>query len=114
MTVRVEPAFDAKIERWLSIMRRPSEGWKVGVLYDPSNHRRVALDRSMLARQAAAAVNYPRLAAKAKQEFDELFSVEMQDAETVVDRLTKLMDLHDRGVLTDAEYKAEKQKLLGQ
>jgi hypothetical protein len=31
----------------------------------------------------------------------------------VADQLSKLADLHDRGVLTDAEFEAEKQKLLG-
>jgi hypothetical protein len=30
-----------------------------------------------------------------------------------VERLSTLIDLHDRGVLTDAEFEAEKQKLLG-
>ncbi|HWK16628.1 MAG TPA: SHOCT domain-containing protein [Solirubrobacteraceae bacterium] len=31
----------------------------------------------------------------------------------VVDALTKLADLRDRGALTDAEFQAEKQKLIG-
>ena len=30
-----------------------------------------------------------------------------------LDRLSKLADLHDRGVLTDAEFEAQKHKLLG-
>jgi hypothetical protein len=32
----------------------------------------------------------------------------------VVDLLTKLADLHDRGALTDAEFEAQKAKLLAQ
>ena len=35
-------------------------------------------------------------------------------AEDPLDRLTKLADLHDRGALTDAEFEAEKRKLLGE
>jgi hypothetical protein len=30
-----------------------------------------------------------------------------------VEQLTKLMDLRERGMLTDAEYEARKEKLLG-
>lgn len=36
------------------------------------------------------------------------------DAATTADALTKLADLHDRGVLTDDEFEAQKQKLLGE
>jgi hypothetical protein len=31
-----------------------------------------------------------------------------------LDRLAKLADLHDRGVLTDAEFETQKEKLLGE
>jgi Short C-terminal domain len=34
-------------------------------------------------------------------------------AATTADALTKLADLHDRGALTDEEFQAQKQKLLG-
>jgi hypothetical protein len=83
------------------------------VLYDPSNHRNVVFDRSRLAQQAANQANYPRLAAKAQREFDELAGVDAQAAETPVERLSTLIDLHERGLLTDAEFEAEKQNLLG-
>jgi hypothetical protein len=36
------------------------------------------------------------------------------DAATTADALTKLADLHDRGVLTDDEFEVQKQKLLGE
>jgi Short C-terminal domain len=36
------------------------------------------------------------------------------DAATTADALTKLADLHDRGVLTDDEFEKQKQKLLGE
>jgi hypothetical protein len=32
----------------------------------------------------------------------------------VADQLTKLADLRDRGVLTDAEFETQKKKLLGE
>jgi hypothetical protein len=117
MVIRVvpdgEPAFDATIDAWLGIHHRPSEGWLIPVLYDPSNHRDVVFDRSRLAQAAANQANYPRLVAKAQREFDELAGVETQAAEAPVERLSTLIDLHDRGLLTDAEFEAEKQKLLG-
>jgi hypothetical protein len=117
MVVRVvpdgEPAFDATLDAWLGIRRRPSEGWLIPVLYDPSNHRNVVFDRSRLAQQAANQANYPRLAARAQREFDELASMAAQAAQAPVERLSTLIDLHDRGVLTDAEFEAERRKLLG-
>jgi hypothetical protein len=36
------------------------------------------------------------------------------DAASTADTLTKLADLHDRGVLTDEEFQAQKKKLLGE
>jgi hypothetical protein len=36
------------------------------------------------------------------------------DAAATAEALTKLADLHDRGVLTDDEFLAQKQKLLGE
>jgi hypothetical protein len=61
MVVRVvpdgEPAFDATLDAWLGIHPRPSEGWLIPVLYDPSNHRDVVFDRSRLAQQAANQAN---------------------------------------------------------
>lgn len=105
-----EPAFDATLDAWLGIHRRPSEGWLIPVLYDPSNHRNVVFDRSRLAQRAANQANYPRLAARAQREFDELAGMA---AQAPVERLSTLIDLHDRGVLTDAEFEAERRKLLG-
>lgn len=83
------------------------------MLYDPSNHRKVVVDRSRLAQQAATSANHARLAAKASQQFDDVFGVAAPVAETPVEQLTKLVDLHGRGLLTNAEYEAQKQMLLG-
>jgi hypothetical protein len=108
MTVRVDrpdgPAFDATLHAWLGTRSRPSEGWLVPVRYDQGDHSRVLLDTSAAARQAAAQANAARLAAQTSE----------ADAETTVDRLTKLIEQRDRGELTAAEYEAGRQKLLGQ
>jgi hypothetical protein len=111
MTVQVEPddapVFDAKIFAWLK--DRPL--WVVGVLYDPSDHRKVVIDRSVEAQRAA--------------EQESLLRVQMLRPHTSgtvsppatgddpLDRLSKLADLHERGALTDAEFEAQKHKLLG-
>jgi Short C-terminal domain len=98
-----EPVFDAKIGVWLGVHSRPSQGWIIPVLYDPSDDPKVAFDRSRLAQEAANRANRARLVAAASQ----------QGAETPMEQLTKLMDLYERGLLTDAEYEAQKQRLLG-
>jgi hypothetical protein len=46
-----EPVFDAKIVAWHE--HRPQEREIVPVLYDPSNHRKIILDRSVEAQAAA-------------------------------------------------------------
>jgi hypothetical protein len=83
------------------------------VLYDPSDHRRVAFVRSRLPQEAASRPNHARLAVNASQQVDEVFGVARQSADTPVEQPTKPMDLHGRGLLTDAEFEAQKQKLLG-
>lgn len=57
MTVRVEPPgeppFDANVTAWLPAFKA-REGSIVSVLYDPSDHRKVVLDRSLGAQRAAS------------------------------------------------------------
>jgi Short C-terminal domain len=112
MTVRVEPddapAFDAKIFAWLK--DRPL--WVVGVLYDPSDHRKVVVDRSVEARRAAEEASLLRVRALRPQASETVSPP--ASADDPLDRLSKLADLHERGVLTDAEFEAQKHKLLGQ
>lgn len=57
--------------------------------------------------------DYPRVVAKVQQDFDEAIGAGARDAESPVDRLTRLMDLHRRGAVTDDEYEALKRELLG-
>lgn len=107
MTVRVEPAgepaFEAKIDAWLWESERPRMDWLVPVLYDPSDHRKIVFDHCVEARNAA---NHATFVMREQW---------MQEqAANPLDRLTELMELRERGALADAEYQAQKRKLLGQ
>jgi hypothetical protein len=112
MTVRVEPddapAFDAKIFAWFK--DRPL--WVVGVHYDPSDHRKVVVDRSVEGRRAAEQESLLRVQALRPRASGTVSPPALGD--DPLDRLSKLADLHQRGVLTDAEFEAQKHKLLGQ
>ncbi len=107
MTVRVQPegapAFDAGIEAWLWETERPWLNTVVAVLYDPSDQRKVILDRSPEAQKAAQQATF----AMRERWLEE-------QARDPVDRLTELMNLRDRGDLTADAYEAQKRKLLGQ
>ena len=112
MTVRVEPddgpPFDAKIFGWLK--DRPL--WVVGVLYDPSDHRKVILDRSDEARRSAEQESILR-GQMLRPQASQTVSPPASDHDPL-DQLAKLADLHERGALTGAEFEAQKHKLLGQ
>lgn len=107
MTVRLEPdgeaAFEASIDAWLWESERPRMDWLVPVLYDPSDHRKVAFDHSADARNAAN-----------RATFDMRERWMAEQATSPLDRLTALMELRDSGALSDAEYQDQKRKLLGQ
>jgi len=107
ITVRVEPdgepAFDVTIDAWLWNTERPWPNTFVPVFYDPADRRKVVLDHSVQALNAARQATF-----EARDRWLE------EQAKNPLDRLTELMDLRDRGVLTDAEYEAQKRRLLGQ
>jgi hypothetical protein len=82
------------------------------VLYDPDDHGKVAFDSEAM--QAAnddrgyRVIDGAALAAQASMP-----AVETAPAPgSEVDKLKELADLRDRGALTDAEFEAEKAKLL--
>ncbi|WP_156623064.1 SHOCT domain-containing protein [Mycobacterium sp. 1164966.3] len=106
MTVRVQPdgeaPFEANLDAWLWEAERPRMDWFVSVLYDPSDHRRVVLDQSAEARNAASQATF------------EMRERWMQEQANPLDRLTELMRLRDSGALSNADYEAQKRKLLGQ
>jgi hypothetical protein len=106
MIVRVQPdgqaAFEARIDAWLWESERPRMDWLVPVLYDPSDHRKIVFDHSVEARNAANQATFVM-----REQW-------MQDQANPLERLTALMELRDSGALADAEYQAQKRKLLGQ
>jgi hypothetical protein len=112
LTLRVEPddapPFDAETSAWL----RDRPLWVVGVLYDPSDHRKVVLDWSPEAQSAA--VQESLLRGQLLGPLTPKPANPAPKADDPLDRLSKLADLHERGALTDAEFEAEKHKLLGQ
>jgi hypothetical protein len=124
-TLRVEPEgeepFEAKIVIRADKLGGPAMAWRLSpgataaVLYDPDDHRKVAFD--VAAMQAAnqgrrhSIVELAAAAAAAEQ-----LSVppvkSVSDPGSEIDQLKELADLRDRGALTDAEFEAEKSKLL--
>jgi hypothetical protein len=57
---------------------------------------------------------HERMVRQAKEQDDQLRSYIQQaaDPQSPADQLTKLADLHDRGVITDAEFESQKAKIL--
>jgi hypothetical protein len=131
-----EPAFEVTIHHEFREARGEAvlvEGWKVGVIYDPADHSKVVLDQSKkhirpgltnveadksqtrrdtliaLAGDPAAMRQYIR---QAKATGAAQGAAPAQRLDTA-DELTKLADLRDRSVLTQAEFDAQKAKILG-
>jgi hypothetical protein len=112
-------------ETMLYICARLSEGETIPVRVSKLNRKRVTIDRDAYNQQLQArgphAVTRRRGARRAVvTDPEQLMSIIDQARSQragpvdVADELTKLAALHDRGVLTDAEFAAQKAKLLGQ
>jgi hypothetical protein len=154
LDVKVKPdgadPLDAHVEARLPQYSAIMVGSTVPVLFDPSDHSKIALDMSpqawadaaiASAGQMGALAGNPALATPIK----EMMEAAMKDPEgfrqhameeaqkafgaagftvmgapqqsgeaAMVDTLSKLADLHDRGVLTDEEFAQQKAKLLGE
>ena len=120
----------------------PMKGWQCKVIYDPKDHSRIAVldgsivppgldhakaERAVEMRAAAASGHMAEYieSMKARGQAGELGGVTIVGGQVfspgapaskpdVVDQLTKLDALRAKGVLTDAEFAAEKAKLLAQ
>jgi Short C-terminal domain len=118
----------------------PGEGWRCQVIYDADDHSKIAIQEgsnvppglSQSQAEAAAAHRKARREARAsgdpaaymaewkakanRGEIPGVTRVGEQGAAPAMadttDQLTKLADLRDRGVLTDAEFESQKSKLL--
>jgi hypothetical protein len=130
-----EPGFEVTIHHEFRESRGeavPMEGWTVGVLYDPSDHSKVVLDQNKTQIRPGLSSGE---ADKSQARRDQLIALAGDPAAMqqyigqmkaqaaaqgtaaprleTVDGLTKLADLRDRGVLTQAEFEAQKAEILG-
>ena len=136
-----EPTFEATFKQAFD-SHIPRPGGRAKVIYDPADHSRIAImegevympgmsvekqqrSRARVAEAMAAAESghmaeyIEQRKAEAMRSGGLVISGGMVQsapapaaAASVADQLTKLADLHDRGVLTDAEFQAQKAKLL--
>jgi hypothetical protein len=107
----------------------PSAGMQIAVIYDPSDHDKIMLDDSPDAQQAAvmagagidagaigdAIANAQKMQQQATQGGAmNMGGMGMPGAADPVDKLEKLQALKEKGALTDAEFEAQKAKILGE
>jgi len=122
-TLRVEPEgeepFEAKIVIRADKLGGPAMAWRLSpgataaVLYDPDDHRKVAFDvAAMQAANQGRRHSIVELAAAAAEQLSVPPVKSVSDPGSEIDQLKELADLRDRGALTDAEFEAEKSKLL--
>jgi hypothetical protein len=139
LTIRVkfEDGTTADHERYLDAMQHgeslrslglaPQVGTILPVRFDPTNRSRVEIDIAALRAEGEEVVDERRVAEDAavqQAEHDlrplgqagQSQSVPAAPGGSVdqVERLQKLADLHDRGVLTDAEFADQKAKVLSE
>jgi hypothetical protein len=126
LKLRVEPDGEAPFEATVKQVFNdsqgwpvPQEGWSVPVIYDPNDHSKLVIDldkmpvRPGVDRDEAIA-RHERAMAQLQDPGIVATSSPAQGrvALGVADALTKLADLRDRGVLSDAEFEAQKAKIL--
>jgi hypothetical protein len=119
VTLRVEPedeqefAVQTKI-KWPMYQRGDLKvGAAVPVLYDPDDHDAVIYDPSE-ARGNARTQNDPNTPLAAPAQPTSGAAAPATDSLDRLHRLKELAELRDRGTLTDAEFAAEKAKILGE
>jgi hypothetical protein len=123
VTPEDEPEFEVAKRFSFNQLSVPDVGDVVAVLYDPSDHDKILIDGSPEAQGAAvlsAAGIDPSLSTGDPQ-LDELQVLEKgQELPSAappqvdpVEQLEKLTALKEKGALSDAEFEAEKAKILG-
>jgi hypothetical protein len=108
-----EPPFEATVRTRLNTWK--TKGATVPVLYDPDDHDKVVVDYQSDARatmEGKPMAEDPELAALEALENTEGASAPASAESDRLDQLKQLADLHERGALTDAEFAAEKQRIL--
>jgi Short C-terminal domain len=130
-----EPEFEVKKRFSYPQLAVPSAGQAVPVLYDPSDHDRIIVDYSSEAQQGAALASagidpsqLGELMAQAEQMRAQATQMQAGMAgmgqtpgaappppqPDPVEQLEKLAALKEKGALTEAEFEAEKAKILSQ
>jgi hypothetical protein len=101
-----EPSFDADVRHRYAAGEDPTIGSKLTVLYDPADHSALCVDGTPPRSAGPPAQLVQRLAADLGAIETDRLSAER------VEHLTRAADLHEQGVLTDAEFEQLKQKIL--
>jgi hypothetical protein len=128
-----EPEFEVKKRFSYPQLAVPSAGQTVPVLYDPADHDKIIVDYSPEAQQTAAlsaagigAGSLGELMNQAQQLRGQAMQVpsgmgqmpgmapQAPDQTDSVSQLERLAKLKESGALTEAEFQAEKQKILGE
>jgi hypothetical protein len=123
-----EAPFEATVRTRLNTLK--SRGDSVPVLYDPDDHDKLVVDYEADAQAQMESVAAMRGATRLSgpgtgdPELDALQALEEAEtgagsppagaSDARLDRLQQLADLHDRGALSDAEFAAEKAKILAE
>lgn len=125
-----EPEFEVTQRFRFSQLAVPSAGMVIPVIYDPNDHDKLMIDESPEAQQqtalASAGIDPSQLgqmiqqaqqmkagAGQMQAQMPGAASPAQQQADPVA-QLEKLQALKEKGALTDAEFEAEKAKILGQ
>lgn len=118
-----EPEFEVKKRFSFPQMAVPSAGQVVPVLYDPNDHDKIIVDYSPEAQQSAAFTaagidpnQINQLMQQAQQMQGQVpgMTPPAQPQTDSVAQLEKLAKLKESGALTEAEFEAEKAKIIGQ
>jgi Short C-terminal domain len=125
-----EPEFEVKKRFSFPQMAVPAAGQTVPVLYDPNDHDKIIVDYSAEAQQNAAFASAgidPSQISEMMQQAQQMQAgmgmgqmpgmaqpAPAQAQPDPVEQLEKLAKLKESGALTDAEFEAEKAKIIGQ
>ncbi len=117
-----EPSFEAIREAKARMATLPQAGQQVRISYDPEKHDRFDLltppgeETGMVTERTKeiplAADHYMPSATEA--EVQQLREQIHQQSDPILDKLEQLGELRDAGVLTEAEFQAQKARLLAQ
>jgi putative oligomerization/nucleic acid binding protein len=128
-----EPPFEVEDRFRYPQLAIPSVGSRIAVIYDPSDHDKVMIDRS-----AGGPGVQPGAAAEPRGNDPQALASKIQEAQSLardareragggfgaptptaqgedpVDKLAKLAELREKGMLTDAEFESQKARILGE